>query len=209
MMRGRVAIALMVLAAVTACDIGDRDDDAADVNKEEDVTVVGGGDTAATDAPVSILRPEIEGETTVPPVETRAEPLNLTIAFPDGGSDLDAAALSALERVLASPQIELDTPIVLRAHSDSSGSDAANRRASAARAATIEEWLITNDVAEERIETIIFAGQNPVEPNALPDGTPNEAGRARNRRVEIAIGVPGDEGTSAGDEDAKPTGDRS
>ena len=42
-------------------------------------------------------------------------------------------------------------------------------------------------VEEERIEIVAFGEQNPVEPNALPDGSPNEEGRAANRRVEVTI----------------------
>ena len=50
--------------------------------------------------------------------------------------------------------------------------------------------MIDNGVAQERIVIIAFGEQNPVAPNALPDGTPNEAGRATNRRVEIEVSVP-------------------
>jgi OOP family OmpA-OmpF porin len=45
-------------------------------------------------------------------------------------------------------------------------------------------------VAEDRIEIVAFGEQNPVAPNALPDGTPNDEGRAKNRRVEIRVAPP-------------------
>ena len=35
------------------------------------------------------------------------------------------------------------------------------------------------------VEVIAFGAQNPNEPNALPDGSPNALGRAANRRVEV------------------------
>ena len=48
-------------------------------------------------------------------------------------------------------------------------------------------WLKDNGVDADRISLIVFGEQNPIEPNALPDGTPNAIGRAANRRVEIEI----------------------
>ena len=52
------------------------------------------------------------------------------------------------------------------------------------------EWLVEKGVSSERIEIIAFGEQNPIEPNALPDGTPNEKGRAANRRAEVHVAVP-------------------
>lgn len=141
---------------------------------------------AETTESVSILRPEIappEPEPTQPPIA----PLFVTIGFPDGGSELDADALGALEGVMKSQQIALDRPITLMAHSDSDGSDTANLRSSEARGLAVAKWLIDQGVAPERITVIAFGEQNPVQPNALPDGSANEEGRAANRRVEIGI----------------------
>lgn len=193
----RSLIALALIAALGACD---RNSDA-DGGDTPDPDASATSTTApGADEPVSILRPEIEQ-----PEQAiiTLEPLNVTIGFPEGGSALDAAALLAVQEVLASEQIARGGPIVLRGHSDASGSDTVNERASQARAERVSEWLIENDIAEDRIEIIAFGEQNPVEPNALPDGTPNEAGRALNRRVEVLI-VPADEdGTEeeAGGED--------
>jgi len=139
--------------------------------------------------PVSILRPDVEAET----AEPEAPPLQshtATIGFPEGGSDLDADALAALEQVQATQQFALTGAIVIRAHSDSAGSDAVNERASEARGLAVAEWLIAAGAEPRRIDVIVFGEQNPIEPNALPDGSPNEAGRASNRRVEIEILAP-------------------
>ena len=135
---------------------------------------------------VSILRPEI-----APPEpeasEVPLEPLLVTIGFPDGGSELDADAVAALEKVVASKQLALGGPITLGAHSDSGGSDESNLDASEARGLAVASWLIDQGVAAKRITVIAFGEQNPAEPNALPDGSPNETGRAANRRVEVLI----------------------
>lgn len=136
--------------------------------------------------PVSILRPDVEAET-ADAEEEILENFVDTIGFPEGGSEFDADALAALENVQASEQFSRSGTIVLRAHSDSAGSDAANERASQARGLAVAEWLIAAGADPRRIDVIAFGEQNPKEPNALPDGSPNAAGRAINRRVEVEI----------------------
>ena len=76
-------------------------------------------------------------------------------------------------------------------HSDSGGSDEVNIRASLERAEAVRDWMVANGVAEERITLVAFGEQNPAAPNALPDGSPNEEGRAANRRVEIVVASDG------------------
>ena len=144
-------------------------------------------DASPTEAPVeavSILRPDVEAEADV---VTPAQSYEATIGFPDGGSEIDADALDVLQEVVASQQFALATPIILRTHSDSAGSDEANARASEARGLAVAEWLIQAGADPERIDVVVFGEQNPIAPNALANGAPNEAGRAANRRVEIEI----------------------
>ena len=136
--------------------------------------------------PVSILRPDVEAETEQED-DASLEAFTATIGFPDGGSELDADAIAALEQVAASEQFAGPAAIVLRAHSDSAGSDASNERAAQARGLAVAEWLIAAGADPRRIDVIVFGEQNPVEPNALPDGSPNEEGRAANRRVDVEI----------------------
>lgn len=147
---------------------------------------------AVTASPTrSIIRPEADLAREEPEAEP-LEPLALTIAMP-AGAELNAAAQAQLERVLASEQQRLGGPVVLRGHTDSAGSDAANLRAAERRANAVAEWLTERGVAEERITVIALGEQNPVQPNANPDGTPNEAGRIANRRVELEVDLPLDE----------------
>src|SRR5690606_30153070 len=82
-------------------------------------------------------------------------------------------------------------PVVLRGHTDSVGHDEANLRASRRRAEAVANWLVEHGVSEERIEIIALGEQRPIAPNALPDGSPDEEGRAKNRRVTVHI-VPAD-----------------
>ncbi|MEQ8410550.1 MAG: OmpA family protein [Erythrobacter sp.] len=138
-------------------------------------------------APVSILRPDIEPPDLPDLPEVPLQPLELTIGFPESAMELDAEAETALETVIESEQVETGAPIVLRSHTDSAGSDTVNMRASEKRGELVKDWLVERGIEPERIRVIPFGEQNPVAPNALPDGSPNPRGRALNRRVEIAV----------------------
>lgn len=184
--------ALAALAALAGCSAPDGPADPARDAQAPAGDASGADQTAqadpAQDEQISILRPDVEPPEPEPaPTSAPLAPLTLTIAFPEGGRELDAPAVAQLEEVLASEQIALGGPIILRAHSDSAGSDAANLKASEGRGLAVAQWLTERGVAADRITVLAFGEQNPVEPNALPDGSPNEAGRSANRRVEIEI----------------------
>lgn len=172
-------LTLALIAALGACAQTDEppEDTAPTVNVEAEPT-------PEASETISILRTDIEQPDEPEP---ELEPLELTIGFPAGGTALDTAAVAQVQAALASEQIALGGPIILRGHSDAGGNDAANLRASRARAETVRDWLVENGIAADRIEIIAFGEQNPVEPNALPDGSPNAEGRAANRRVEIEV----------------------
>ena len=125
--------------------------------------------------------PEVDDE----PVE----PLELVIPMPEG-SEISASAERLLVSALSSDAMDESWPIVLGGHTDSVGNDQANLRSSRARAEAVAAWLVEYGVDDDRIEVIAFGEQNPVAPNAREDGEPNEAGRRRNRRVELRIAPP-------------------
>ena len=155
----------------------------------------------------SIFQPEYQVETGPEPEKMGS--LETVVRFPDG-TELSEAALAELASVIASPQAEAGRPIILRGHSDAGGSDEANLRASQSRAESVRDWMVENGISEDRITIIAFGEQNPVQPNALPDGSPNEEGRAANRRVEIVVlgddEEASDQETAAGEEaEGEPT----
>ena len=173
---GAVILSVSVLAA---CNNARPD-------PEPEPTIAPEPEPLDTGEQASIIRPDIEIART-----QTLEPVELTVGFGNDGLELTAETVTELANLVESPQItELDGAIVLRGHSDAAGNDAVNLRASQERADIIAQWLIENGVDEDRITTIAFGEQNPVAPNALPDGTPNEAGRRQNRRVDIFVAVP-------------------
>ena len=172
------ALALTATLALAGCKV--KEDEApADDTSEESRSIF--QDEAA------------QGETSILPAPV-LPPLKTTLSFADGTAELTEAVRAEILTIVASQQIEAGGPIVLRGHSDSQGSDEASLAASRARAEAVRDFLVENGIARDRIEVIAFGEQNPVEPNALPDGSPNNEGRAANRRVEVTVVTGADAG---------------
>ncbi len=180
--------------ALSACEVR-RDTDADEPQPTASATGAAASSiptpSASPTEAVSIIREDI-----VPAIEVEApaEPVEVTIPFPDG-ADISDAAERILVDVLSSDAMDEEWPVVLAGHTDSAGNDQANLRASRARAEAVAAWLVEYGVDDSRIRVIAFGEQNPVAPNALPDGSPNEQGRRRNRRVELRIAPPPPEGS--------------
>ena len=135
-------------------------------------------------APTSIMRPDM----VVPePIVEPVAPVNVTIGFGDASAELSDEAIGKLEEILANPQLAEGAELYIGAHSDSAGSDTVNMKVSRERGEIVRDWFAEQGIAAERITLVPFGEQNPVQPNALPDGSPNEEGRRANRRVEVRV----------------------
>ena len=73
-------------------------------------------------------------------------------------------------------------------HTDSTGSDAINNPLSLQRAESVKDFLTDRSVPANRIETQGRGSREPIASNATPDG------QAKNRRVEIFLREPGQNG---------------
>lgn len=74
-----------------------------------------------------------------------------------------------------------DSTIVVSGHTDTTGNDAINNPLSINRASSVESYLESQGISSSRITSRGFGSKQPIASNAT------EAGRAQNRRVEIAI----------------------
>ncbi|WP_258104883.1 OmpA family protein [Marinoscillum sp. MHG1-6] len=74
-----------------------------------------------------------------------------------------------------------DTNILIEGHTDASGSDSYNQQLSEQRANSVSGYLIGQQVDVARISTMGYGESQPIADNET------EAGRAANRRVEVAI----------------------
>ncbi len=69
----------------------------------------------------------------------------------------------------------------IQGHTDSTGDDAYNQNLGEQRAEAVRRSLSRQGVALNRMSTISYGAENPVQPNDTPEG------RAQNRRVAIVV----------------------
>lgn len=181
----RWLVTLSALCALSACEIKQQRSDA---EPEPQATETAEPEGEAVPTGVSILRPEVDQPAPIDP--TQLDPLETVVSFARGGDDLDRAAQSVLDTLLATPHMKASGKIILRGHSDSGAETGDAMAESEARAEAVRDYLVSKGANESRFSIIAFGSQNPLEPNAKPDGTPNEVGRAANRRVEIRVEPP-------------------
>ena len=68
---------------------------------------------------------------------------------------------------------------IVSGHTDSTGPEVYNQGLSERRAASVKNWLVSNGIAESRLQTIGYGETSPKYDNATREG------RALNRRVEL------------------------
>ncbi len=73
-------------------------------------------------------------------------------------------------------------------YTDAKGAATYNQKLSEKRALAVRDFLVKNaGLGKVPFSTRGFGAENPVAPNAKPDGSDNPEGRQQNRRVEILI----------------------
>ncbi len=104
------------------------------------------------------------------------------ISFDVGRSNVKPELRPVLDQFASGLDQTMHVRIV--GHTDSTGSDAINNPLSVDRAQSVRDYLVTRGIGINRIET---SGRGAAEPVA--DNT-SDAGRAKNRRVEIFLREP-------------------
>jgi outer membrane protein OmpA-like peptidoglycan-associated protein len=100
-------------------------------------------------------------------------------AFPSGSAQLTARAMASLRKLAAI--VPAGRMLQIEGHTDGQGADEANRLLSQRRADAVRRALAAAGIAPSRLRAVGKGESDPVADN----GT--EAGRSRNRRVEIAV----------------------
>lgn len=103
------------------------------------------------------------------------------ILFDFDKTDLKPAARDNIRNLVVSLNENPDTDILVIGHTDSKGSDTYNQGLSERRALAVKNFAVSQGLASNRMKT---QGRSFHEPIADND---TEAGRAKNRRVEIVI----------------------
>lgn len=103
------------------------------------------------------------------------------VMFDTGSHALYPGAYSRLDRLVDSLLRYPDTEVVVKGHTDSTGSRDSNLGLSENRADAVRRYLIARGVAPSRVTAIGFGDAMPLATNQT------QAGRQQNRRVEIEI----------------------
>jgi outer membrane protein OmpA-like peptidoglycan-associated protein len=106
------------------------------------------------------------------------------VSFRVGRADIEPALRPVLDRFAQTLVANPGTTVRIVGHTDSTGSDAINDPLSVNRAASVRNYLSDRGVAAQRVSIDGRGAREPIAENT------SEAGRARNRRVEIFVGEP-------------------
>lgn len=133
----------------------------------------------------------IEGMFTTDEGRVFREGNNLTmsltgITFRVGKSTIEPDAFPVLAKVGDALKLFPDATLVVEGHTDGQGNDSAMLLLSQDRADAVRQYLITNlGVKAEKISAVGYGKQRPIASND------SEAGRARNRRIDIVMRTAG------------------
>ncbi len=104
------------------------------------------------------------------------------IEFGTGSATISPSSYKMLDEIFESAVVAEGLKLGVYGHTDNNGSDAVNNPLSAKRAAAVKAYLLSKGLKDDRIETRGFGSSKPVA------GNDTDAGRSRNRRVEIVLG---------------------
>ena len=107
------------------------------------------------------------------------------ISFDTNSAMVKPQMRSVLDPFAASLRDDMNTRIDIVGHTDSTGSDAINNPLSVERAQSVRDYLASRGVSPSRIRTEGKGSYQPIADNN------SEAGRAKNRRVEIYLAEQG------------------
>ncbi len=150
----------------------------------------GGPGLAETERSTSELRAVEALKTELGAVETeRGTMVSLSgdVTFDFDKATIRQEARAALDRLAELILASGDSTIAIEGHTDSLGDDTYNQRLSEQRAKAVAAYLSTKGVPGTRLQTHGFGESRPVADNERADGSDNEAGRQRNRRVEVIL----------------------
>jgi outer membrane protein OmpA-like peptidoglycan-associated protein len=119
-------------------------------------------------------------------VETRETARGLVLNLPDilfdtGRSRLKPEAREVLSKVVGILMVAPGYKLRVEGHTDSTGRPALNQKLSEERAISVFTYLAESGIAEDAMTPAGYGETQPIESNQ------NEAGRQKNRRVEIII----------------------
>jgi OmpA-OmpF porin, OOP family len=104
------------------------------------------------------------------------------IQFETGSAVIKPESYKLLDEILASSVVAEGLKVGVYGHTDNVGGAQSNQKLSEDRANSVKSYLLSKGLAEQRIESKGFGPARPIADNTTA------AGRAQNRRVQIALG---------------------
>lgn len=104
------------------------------------------------------------------------------IEFETGSALISPSSYRLLDEIFESAVVAEGLKLGVYGHTDNSGSDAVNIPLSAERAGAVKAYLVKKGLKEVRVEFKGFGSAKPLADNS------SDAGRSKNRRVEIVLG---------------------
>lgn len=140
-------------------------------------------------ASVAMRFPKVDAEThTVTPEPIREEVISTSnIHFAFNKSVIKASSYPILNQILADIQSRPEIQRVrVEGHTDHVGSDEYNQKLSEERASSVRVYLVKQGYPSDKIHAVGAGETNPIDDNTT------KSGRAKNRRVEFHLQLPGD-----------------
>jgi len=104
------------------------------------------------------------------------------LTFPSGSDEIRPDQFGLLTKVQRVIREFPEARVVVEGHTDSQGNESMNQSLSRRRAIAVREYLLSNiAMSADRITAVGYGESRPVAPNNT------EAGRTRNRRIEITL----------------------
>lgn len=104
------------------------------------------------------------------------------IEFETGSAVINSSSYMLLDEIFESAVVAEGLKLGVYGHTDNKGSDVINLPLSTKRAGAVKTYLVKKGLKEVRVESKGFGSAKPVADNG------SEAGRSKNRRVEIVLG---------------------
>jgi outer membrane protein OmpA-like peptidoglycan-associated protein len=105
-----------------------------------------------------------------------------SIEFETGSATIRPSSYKLLNEIFESAVVAEGLKLGVYGHTDNKGSDAVNQPLSEQRANAVRDYLLKKGIVENRVEAKGFGSSKPIADNNT------EAGKSRNRRVEIVLG---------------------
>jgi OmpA-OmpF porin, OOP family len=104
------------------------------------------------------------------------------IQFKSGSFEISPKSISQLNEIFSSAVVAEGLKIGVYGHTDNVGKPESNKTLSRERAKAVQDYLMTKGITADQIESDGYGDEQPIADNAT------DAGRAKNRRVEIVLG---------------------